>query len=92
MYRNRKPIKPHTFIYYIDRQRVEIEFSSSSEPYYEVYDLNTSDGDYFRDEADELEETLKTKVINVGDKSLMKLMLKLNKILGVECMGFNHNC
>jgi hypothetical protein len=84
----RKPIKPYSTIYYLDRTRYCIHFSASSEPRYSVEGISFDDSG-FEDETQT--KKISNLVQHVYARNLMDLILKLNKILGTECMGFNHN-
>lgn len=88
MYNKSKPIKPYTFIYYIKNHRFEIGFSASSQPLYKITSVRDTSG-FFEDSV--LSKQISKKIQGLKNKNLIKLMLELNKVLNVECMGFNHN-
>ena len=85
---NRQNIYPYTFIYYIEGDRIEIIFSSSSKPEYKVESVRDN-CNYFTDGV--LVKKVWNKIKNTKDVNHINLMLKLNKILGVKCMAFNYN-
>ena len=84
----RKPIKPYSIIYYIQNTRYCIHFSASSEPRYEVEGVSCDDSG-FDDPA--LTNKITKLIKNVHADKLIMLIVKLNHLLGTECMAFNHN-